>query len=39
MGWLNGPENAFHWETTPGDSTLTVTGNGKTVALPNTQIA
>jgi hypothetical protein len=36
MGWLNGPANAFHWETTPGSSILQVSGNGKTVALPNT---
>jgi hypothetical protein len=38
MGWLNGPANAFHWETTPGSSILQVSGNGKTVALPNTPV-
>lgn len=39
MGWLNGPENAFHWETTPGGTNLQVSGNGKTnVALPNTPV-
>ena len=24
MGWLNGPENAFHWETVPGSGVLSV---------------
>jgi hypothetical protein len=36
MGWLNGPENAFHWETTPGSSVLQVSNGSITVALPNT---
>jgi hypothetical protein len=36
MGWLNGPEHAFHWETTPGSSVLQVSNGSITVPLPNT---
>jgi hypothetical protein len=40
MGWLNGPQNAWHNETLPGTGSLTVSGNGKVdVALPNTPVA
>ena len=39
MGWLNGPENAFHTETTPGSSVLQVSNGVNTAALPNTPIA
>jgi hypothetical protein len=38
MGWLNGPENAFHWETTPGGTDLQVSNGSKTVVLPITPI-
>ena len=38
MGWLNGPANAFHWETTPGSSDLQVSNGSITVALPNTPV-
>ena len=38
MGWLNGPENAFHTETTPGSSVLQVSNGGSPVALPNTPV-
>ena len=37
LGFID-PLAAAHTEDVPGDSTLTVTGNGKTVALPNTPI-
>jgi hypothetical protein len=38
MGWLNGPENAFHNETTPGSSVLQVSNGLKTAELPVTPI-
>jgi hypothetical protein len=38
MGWLNGPENAFHYETTPGSSVLMVSNGGSPVALPITPV-
>jgi hypothetical protein len=34
MGWIN-PSNPFSTVTVPGSSVLQVSGNGKTVALPN----
>jgi hypothetical protein len=39
MGWLNGPSNAFHWETVPGTGVLQVSNGVKTVDLPNTPVA
>ena len=38
MGWLDGPENAFHWETTPGSSVLQVSNGVKTAKLPVTPV-
>jgi hypothetical protein len=38
MGWLNGPGNAFHWETTPGSSVLQVSNGVTTAELPVTPV-